>query len=298
MPIFKVSGEKLTQLDKIELDKEKKLQNMLEANLTETLDMHFIASEYPTTIGGRIDTIAVDTNGSPVIIEYKRNKNDNVINQSLSYLKWLKTQKPEFFEKLMIDKLGQEVSNKINLDWSNPRVICIAETFNKYDIDTVEIVPLRIELYKYRYYESDIFSLEPVNVHENVIIEKSKQIISKKDGEISTSIENLKQKGTKEIQEIFEALEERIIEIDEGIVEKATSLYVAFRVSKNFAEVHIGKKQIKIHMRPIQYHDPKGMVEQISEGYNWTLDRRITLTKMEELDDVMALIEQSYKNVI
>jgi hypothetical protein len=46
----------------------------------------------------------------------------------------------------MMDTLGKEVADKINLDWNNPRVICIAESYSKFDIDTVEVVPLRIEL--------------------------------------------------------------------------------------------------------------------------------------------------------
>lgn len=103
MPIFKVNAGKLKNLSALPLDKEKNLQQLVETNLMEVLGLHFLASEYVTTLGGRINTLAVDTNGAPVIIEYKRNKNDNVINQALSYLKWLKTQKPGFFEKLMTD---------------------------------------------------------------------------------------------------------------------------------------------------------------------------------------------------
>jgi RecB family endonuclease NucS len=90
MPIFRNAGGKLTKLSTQTLDKEKSLQQLIEANLTEVLDLQFLATEYATTFGGRIDTLAVDNTGAPVIIEYKRNKNDNVINQALSYLKWLR----------------------------------------------------------------------------------------------------------------------------------------------------------------------------------------------------------------
>ena len=83
MPIFKISGTKIKKLSSLPFDKEKNLQALVEANLIEVLDLLFLATEYTTTFGGRIDTLAVDTNGSPVIIEYKRNKNDSVINQSL-----------------------------------------------------------------------------------------------------------------------------------------------------------------------------------------------------------------------
>jgi RecB family endonuclease NucS len=75
--------------------------------------MHFLATEYTTTFGGRIDTLAVDVNGAPVIIEFKKNRSDNIINQGLSYLKWLQAQKVEFFEMIVFKKLGKELSSKM-----------------------------------------------------------------------------------------------------------------------------------------------------------------------------------------
>ena len=98
MPVFTTQNGKLKKLTSKIFDKEKELQALVEQNLDELLGMHFLATEYPTTFGGRIDTLAVDYSGAPVIIEYKRNKNDSVINQGLSYLKWLQAQKVEFFE--------------------------------------------------------------------------------------------------------------------------------------------------------------------------------------------------------
>lgn len=97
MPIFKEENGKLKKLKLTTYSKEKTLQSLIEQNLLEVLDLHFLATEYPTTFGGRIDTIAVDSNGLPVIIEYKLSRNENVINQALSYLRWLKAQKVEFF---------------------------------------------------------------------------------------------------------------------------------------------------------------------------------------------------------
>lgn len=298
MPIFKTTGNKLKKLNSLPLDKEKNLQALIEVNLIEVLDLLFLASEYTTTFGGRIDTLAVDNNGSPVIIEYKRNKNDNVINQSLSYLKWLKTQKPGFFEKLMIDKLGKEKADKIKLDWNNPRVICVAESYSKFDIDTVEVVPLRIELLRYRYYEDGIFALEPVNVPEPL---PTAILPIKGATGISTAtntVDALLVKAAGETKNLFAELRELIIAIDDSVEEKPTTLYVGYRVSNNFAEIHIGKNHLKIHLRPIDYVDPRGLVEKIPDGYNWTMDRRVYLKSDSDLEYVIGLIEQSYKNVI
>lgn len=303
MPIFKTSSGKLKKLNVLPLDKEKNLQALVEDNLMEVLELRFLATEYVTTFGGRIDTLAVDTNGAPVIIEYKRNKNENVINQSLSYLKWLKTQKPGFFEKLMQDKLGKDIADKIKLDWNNPRVICIAESYSKFDIDTVEVVPLRIELLKYRYYQDGIFSLDSVTVTNDLaaVAPAADKKAGKKtagDDKEPASIDGLVAKGSLTTKALFDALRERIIEIDENVVEKPTSLYIAYRLSNNFAEVYVGKNQLKVHLRPIDYDDPKKVVEKIPEGYNWTMDRRVYLNSLDDLDYVVGLIEQSYKNVL
>ncbi|HRH04703.1 MAG TPA: DUF5655 domain-containing protein [Burkholderiaceae bacterium] len=300
MPIFKNSGTKLKKLNSLPLDKEKNLQALVETNLIEVLDLLFLATEYTTTFGGRIDTLAVDTNGSPVIIEYKRNKNDNVINQSLSYLKWLKSQKSGFFEKLMSDKLGKDKADKIKLDWNNPRVICVAENYSKFDIDTAEVVPLRIELMKYRYYEDGIFALEPVNVPESVSSNQTSVNTVADKGKITTnnSLASLLAKASEGTKTLFGALRERIIAIDDSITENPTGSYVGYRMGNNFAEIHIGRNQLKIHLRPIDFDDSKGLVEKIPDGYNWTMDRRVYLKYESELDYVLGLIEQSYNNVI
>lgn len=299
MPIFRNSAGKLSKLGAVPLSKEKELQALIETNLKEVLDLQFLHTEYTTTFGGRIDTLAVDSSGAPVIIEYKRNKNDNVINQALSYLKWLKSQKPGFFEKLMLDKLGDTVAKSIGLDWDNPRVICIAEAYSKFDIDTVEVVPLRIELLRYRYYEDNVFALEPVNVTEAPnYVTQANPAKSTSNPTSSTGVEGLLAKADNNTAELFKELRESILELDDTVEEKATTLYVAYKRSNNFAEVHIGKSQIKIHLRPINYVDPEGKVDKIPDGYNWTMDRRIYLKSKSDLDYVLNIIEQSYQTVL
>lgn len=299
MPIFKKTNGCLQKLGVLPLDKEKALQTLVESNLQEVLDLKFLASEYATTFGGRIDTLAVDGTGAPVIIEYKRNKNDNVINQALSYLKWLKTQKPGFFEKLMADKLGAAAAQKIGLNWANPRVICIAETYSKFDIDTVEVVPLRIELLRYRFYEHDLFALEPVNVPES---EGAQVAVSPSHAaagpQSQPPLDVLLAKADAANAELFQSLRERIFALSDAIEEKANTLYVAYKLANNFAEVHIGKSQLKIHLRPVDYADPDHKVEKIPDGYNWTMNRRIYLKSAADLDYVMNIIEQSHNDVL
>lgn len=216
MPVFKtVEGDSLKKLNVVPLSKERDLQRLVEKNLIETLGLQFLATEYTTTSGGRIDTLAVDADGAPVIIEYKKNRNDAVINQALSYLKWLKTQKPEFFQKLMIDKLGQKAFDEIGLDWKNPRVICIAESYSRFDLDTVHFVSTRIELIRYRMYEDGVFSLEALNVLESSAtseeVKEAPKEAPKAEEEVEPAVENFLAKSSPTVKEIYEELRENLI---------------------------------------------------------------------------------------
>ncbi|WP_323529897.1 hypothetical protein [Xanthomonas campestris] len=77
---------------------EKQLQTLIESQMSTFLGVRFLASEYATgkTHKGRIDSLGLDENGCPVIVEYKRHSNENVINQGLFYLDWLLDHQAEF----------------------------------------------------------------------------------------------------------------------------------------------------------------------------------------------------------
>lgn len=298
MPLFNTSNSKLTLVNTLQSGKEKDLQNLLEDNLKEALDMHFLATEYRTS-NGRIDTLAVDRDGAPSIIEYKRNRDDNVINQALSYLKWLKAQRPEFFEMLMQNKLGQEVASGIRLDWKNPRIVCVAQAFSRFDIDTVEVVPLRIDLYRYKRYENGLLSLEMVTTNERLknLVEACQAAPAETIFGINQAMKE--QAGASQaIRDLYDDLRERILGIDEYIIEKPGKRAVAFRLTKNFAEVLIRKDRLVIDLRETDYADPRGLVEKIGEGYTITMNRRITLADPRDLDYVFGIVEQSYQNIL
>ena len=76
--------------------------------------MRFLASEYTIT-EGRIDTLGLDENNCPVIIEYKRHSNENIINQGLFYLDWLMDHQADF-KLLVMEKIGKAAADTI--DWS------------------------------------------------------------------------------------------------------------------------------------------------------------------------------------
>jgi len=68
MPLFQIKNNNIKKLQATTIHLEKKLQKIFENNLKELLNINFLASEYSTSFGGRIDTLEIDQTGAPVII--------------------------------------------------------------------------------------------------------------------------------------------------------------------------------------------------------------------------------------
>ena len=163
--LFRTENGRVQRLEPSFVALEKSLQNLIEGNMEELLGLRFLASEYSTGVNhkGRIDSLAIDENGSPVILEYKRSSNDNVMNQGLFYLDWLMDHKAEF-ELLVMKCLGNGDADSI--DWGGARLICIAGDFNRYDEHAVKQINRNIELIRYRKFE-DLLLLELVNANQS-----------------------------------------------------------------------------------------------------------------------------------
>ena len=144
--LFNIDG-KVTQLQSGNVTLEKELQTVIEKNMETFFGVRFLASEYRTTDGGRMDSIGIDENNCPVIFEYKRSIKENVINQGLFYLNWLLDHK-DSFKILVIEKLGLKAAEYI--DWTMPRVVCIAGDFTKYDESAIKQMNRNVSLIRYK----------------------------------------------------------------------------------------------------------------------------------------------------
>lgn len=300
MALFKINGSTVTKIVAKDLDLEKNLQVLFEQNLDEILNIIFLAHEYSTSFGGRIDTLGIDKNGSPCIIEYKRNQNDNVINQGLSYLRWLLDHKADF------EMLCQEKKADIEIDWESPRVICVAESYNKFDLDTADILPINIELLRYRIYGDNILYVEPENyqkvrISTSGIIKKAKQDREKGEHlQKAYAIDDHLSWADKQAAELFQSLRERILAMDENIIEEAKAKYIAYKTSTNFTDIVIQQNSLKIflNVRSGQLNDPQGLARDLTKpktvGHWGNGDYEIKLDKKSDLEAVVSLIEQSY----
>ncbi len=300
MALFKIKGSNVLKLSVKKVSFEKDIQKLFENNLNSILNINLLKSEHPTSFGGRIDTLGIDNNGSPVIIEYKKNQNDNIINQGLSYLRWLLDHKAEF--KILCDNKNIE----IDIDWESPRVICIAENYNKFDIDTADFLPIKIELYRYKIYGGNLLSFEPEK-YQSIktpiagIIKKGKKSKEKKVKILkSYDINDHLKKANKNTKNLFEILREKIMTLDEAIMEEPKAKYIAYKLSTNFVDLIILKNYlyIMLNIRSGELNDPNGIAEDLTKpkkiGHWGNGDYRVKFEKKEDLDSIFGLIKQSY----
>ncbi|MGY5128472.1 hypothetical protein [Streptomyces nigrescens] len=79
---FRVSNGCATEIHGMSAPLERQLQKLIERNMETMLGIRFLATEYATgRHRGRIDSLGLDENGTPVIVEYKRSRDQNVFSE-------------------------------------------------------------------------------------------------------------------------------------------------------------------------------------------------------------------------
>ncbi|ASS91234.1 MULTISPECIES: DUF5655 domain-containing protein [Aeribacillus] len=295
--LFRINGEHVSELEGTSLTIEKSLQTLIERNLETFLGVRFLASEYSTgkTHGGRIDTLGIDENNSPVIIEYKRAVNENVINQGLYYLDWLLDHKAEF-TLMVMRKYGNNLADAI--DWTNPRLLCIAGGFTKYDEHAVQQINRNIELYQYKFYKDGFLLLDLVNATTaQPLLEVENHINSSKPG-YKTVSEYLEQSST-ELKDRFEAIKAYIMALGDDVQMAVLKYYIAFKRIKNFVclEVHPQTEKIVLFLKvnPDEIELEPGFSRDVRNiGHIGTGDLEVSIYNDEDFEKAKRLIHMSY----
>ena len=303
--VFSIEGQKVKSLEAKTLTLEKSLQNLIEANLEEMLGIRFLASEYSTGAkhGGRIDTLGLDENDCPVIIEYKRAVSENVINQGLFYLDWLNDHHADFRWEVM-EKLGKEVAD--NIDWSGTRLVCVAGDFRKYDLHAIQQIPRNIELLRFGLFGGDVLTLEMAGSNQ----QKNQPPIS---SITPTANKNSKQayvqeppsvllgKANQILQDTYDAFKAEALGLDDEIILNERKLYFAFRRVKNFACVEVrpsaGTLLVYLNINPTSVEFEEGFSRDVSSIGHWgTGNVEAVLREPADVQRVLPLLTRSYEN--
>ena len=290
--LFNIKGN-VTEIQSGTVNLEKELQTVIENNMTAFFGVTFLATEYSTTDGGRMDSIGIDENHCPVIFEYKRSIKDNVINQGLFYLNWLLDHK-DSFKVLVIEKLGLEAAGEI--DWTMPRVVCVANDFTKYDESAIKQMNRNISLIRYRKFGDEMLMFEHIN--ENIAnalpddnaTERTTRRADKTFDEQISSADNA-------IQVLYQDLVNYMLSLGDDISETHLKLYAAFKKIKNVATVTANKKALVLNLslnpNTVVFED--GFSRDVTEIGHWgTGNVELRIKNKADFEKAKPLLDRAY----
>lgn len=298
LKLFQISGNSVTSIEGRSIAVERSLQTLIERHLEVFLGVRFLASEYSTGLvhRGRIDTLGIDENNCPVIIEYKRAMNENVMNQGLFYLEWLLDHKAEFV-LLVQNTIGQQAAQ--NIVWTDARLICIAGDFNRYDELAVRQINRNIELLRYRSYGQNLLLLELVNTTTGQV--ETQQTVGPHPGNHERTVEEKLARASTDVKDRFESLKAFLIALGDDVQVKTLKNYFAFKRLMNFAcvEIHPQTGKIVIFVKSdfenITFED--GFSRDVRNiGHFATGDLEITLSTDGDIEKAKPYIVQSYED--
>ena len=295
--LYRLGAAQVTELAGGAMALEKSLQTVFENHLDALIGVRFLASEFSTNEGGRMDTLGIDENNSPVVIEYKRSSNENVINQGLYYLDWLMGHRKDF-EWLVLEKLGAEVAKAV--DWSGPRLICIAGDFGKYDEHAVKQMNRNIALIRYRRFEGDLLLLEQLT---SASAKQPNAPVAPAAGSGATpnykTISEHLAEAPQELLDLYHLISDFMLALGDDVEAKTTAYYIAFRRIKNFASVELRNQARKllvyVKVDPASIQLEEGFTRNVkSIGHFGTGDLEITITNLADFEKAKPLLEASY----
>ncbi len=301
LKLFRLNQDTVSELEAKSVAMEKSLQNLIEKHLETLLGVRFLATEYSTgkKHKGRIDTLGLDENSCPVIFEYKRTINENVINQGLFYLDWLMDHKAEF-ELLVMNNLGRE--SAAELEWSGPRLICIAGDFTRYDEHAVQQINRNIELIRYRRFGSDLLLLELVNaVTVPTASLETSTTTSRQSSHSQKTISEVIPTLTGDLAHLYESIREFLMALGDDVQVKTLKYYLAFKRIKNFACLELRTQECKVILTvkidPDTITLEKGFTRDVREiGHYGTGDLDISIRNMDDFEKAKPLLIRSYES--
>lgn len=303
----------MTELPGTAMQVEKSLQVLFEANLDALLGIRFLATEHSTgpVHGGRIDTLGLDEDNSPVIIEYKRSVNENVINQGLFYLDWLLDHRKEF-QWMVMERLGADAANAV--EWTAPRLICIAGDFTRYDEHAVKQIARNIELIRYRRFGEDLLMLELVHAPKTASVTRQAQktlpatpgvAVEETPGEETDPYYTNRQayrlsQSSSELRDIFDATYQFLVGLGDDVQVKELKQYTAFKRIKNFTclQIYPQARSIAAYVRldPSTVELEENFSRDVTNiGHHGTGDLEIMLRSMADFERAQPLLRRAYE---
>lgn len=301
LKLFRIAGGFATELTGTSFALEKQLQRVIEDNMETLFAVRFVASEHHTGVlhAGRVDSLGLDENNSPVIFEYKRSIKENVINQGLFYLNWLLDHRGDFSE-LVRARLGGDAADAI--DWTSPRLICVASDFDRYDEHAIAQINRSIELVRYRDFGGELLALDRVAATNEQLPSETPTTRSPRKPKMSSekTVSDKLGQASAELTELYANLEAQLEALGDDVTKRTLKHYFAFRRLKNFAcvEVHPQNQVLLVYLKvdPSSIALEEGFSRDVTAiGHFGTGNLELRVASAGDLERALPLLARSYE---
>jgi predicted transport protein len=300
MPIYEQAGVRLTTVRKADFSSERELQRLVESNLPEVFGCRLVATEFSTgeMHGGRIDSLALSENNNPVIIEYKKKENANLINQALFYLDWMRDHHGDF------EVAAKKTLGDVEIDWGHIRVICLAPSYDKYSLHAVKQMGAGLELWQYQRFENGVLEMEEIHRSETgtskskVVTDQADKVENTTRDKSEYSVEALLGGVDEKTRQLFFDLDEYILSLDPALTAVPLKLYLAYKLARNVVCVKPTKRQrlwVWIDL-PYRANMPSFVRDVTEIGHHGTGNLELVIGNEDELTQACALIREAYLN--
>jgi len=306
MPIYKKNSNKLIPVREKRIDLEKTVQSLVEVNLEDVFGLQFVTTEFALN-GLRIDTLAFDVETNAfVVIEYKRDKSFSVIDQGYAYLALMLNNKADFV--LEYNERCKKNLRKDDVDWSQSRVIFVAQSFTKYQQEAMGFQDLPIELWEVRQYDEDLILFNELRASEKS--ESIKTVAKGKNAEVVAKeirqyrLEDHFKPQWEKASSLFEIISQRIQELDTAFEIRPVKNYIGFHIKgKNVVDVKTQASGLMLELlrvKPDDLKDPDNKVTYVNGSFQ-NLNKHVSRFKIETDDDIdyaIMLIKQVYRRFV
>lgn len=263
--------------------KEAEIQKLFEKHLNDYEEgLKHVTSFLGTGIG-IIDTLAIDDDFRPVIIEFKKlgNSERDALIQALHYYYWCSTH----FDWLaqVMKKYRPDILKNEDLPSNDLRIMIVAGEFDDHTQGAVYSVEPDTQLV-----ECDI-----------TLVGGKKAMIFKAIADSSRADRIVRQpkgledhfKGKETLRPLYDALKERILGLGSDAREGTpTQDYIPFIRNKAFCTVHVKKKWLRLDLRNI-----KDVVNDTVTPYPVGEWAYVHVEKKGDIDEIMDVVRKAYE---
>jgi predicted transport protein len=231
---------------------------------------------------GIIDTLAIDDDFRPVIIEYKKpgNSEEDALIQALHYYYWCSTH----FEWIVqaVKKYKPEMlKGADNLD-NDIRIMIVAGEYGEHVKGAANVVEPDTQLVEY-----DIVGGEKKGIVFKTIVDSSRadKIVHQ------PKAENDHFSGKEHLKPIYELIKEKMLSLGPDVkIGTPTQDYIPIIRRVIFCQVHVKKKWIRLDLRNVK-DSPHPKIKPYPVG-DWVY---VHIEKKNDLDEIIDVVKKAYE---